>query len=109
MMEFSVTLVFWSCVTLGFFNSVIWIFFSVCACGKWICTSNKCSEGYTDIFKNTVGDEMDVDDDNEEEGDEEGDYADDGFGGDDEEEDEEGEEADTDPEDDPDVQDINWF
>jgi hypothetical protein len=24
MMEFSVTLVFWSCVTLGFFNSVWW-------------------------------------------------------------------------------------
>jgi hypothetical protein len=80
-------------------------FFSVCACGKWICTSNKCSEGYTDIFKNTLGDEVD-DDDNEDE--EEGDYADDGFGGDEEDE-EEGEDEDTDPEDDPDVQDINWF
>lgn len=84
----------------------------VCACGKWICTSNKCSEGYSDIFKNTVGDDMDDDPEQEaEDAEEDGDYAEDGFGAEDEDEDEEDkeEDADTDPEDDPDVQDINWF
>ena len=53
--------------------------FSVCACGKWVCTSEMCPQGYRDI------DRMDEDDEEEEE--------------------EEGE----DPEDDPDVQDIRWF
>jgi len=52
----------------------------VCACGKWVCTSEMCPQGYRDIER------MDKDDD--EEGEEE-----------------EGE----DPEDDPDVQDIRWF
>jgi len=55
----------------------------VCACGKWICTSEICTEGYRDI-------ENMLDDDSEEDSDEEDDY-------------------DEDPEDDPDVQDINWF
>ena len=58
--------------------------FSVCACGKWICTSEICTEGYRDI-------ENMLDDDSEEDSDEE-DY-----------------DYDEDPEDDPDVQDINWF
>ncbi len=79
--------------------------FSVCACGKWICTSKKCSEGYTDIFKNTVGDDLDEE---EPEDDPEEDYADEAAD-EDEDEDEEGEDEDTDPEEDPDVQDINWF
>jgi len=56
----------------------------VCACGKWICTSEICTEGYRDI-------ENMLDDDSEEDSDEE-DY-----------------DYDEDPEDDPDVQDINWF
>jgi len=65
----------------------------VCACGKWICTSNKCSQGYKDIFKNNVSsDEDDSDDDSFE-------YDD----GEDDSNDEE------DPEDDPDIQDIRWF
>ena len=53
--------------------------FSVCACGKWICTSQICTEGYRDIETNDVEEEDDDDDDNES------------------------------PEDDPDVKDIRWF
>ena len=69
--------------------------FSVCACGKWICTSNKCSQGYTDIFKNNVSSDEDEDDDDSFE------YDDD--------EDEDDITDEEDPEDDPDVQDIKWF
>ena len=36
--------------------------FSVCACGKWICTSEICTEGYRDIESNDV-EEGDDDDD----------------------------------------------
>ena len=56
--------------------------FSVCACGKWICTSEICPEGYRDI-DNSIDDS-----------DDDYDYS---------------EEDDEHPEDDPDVQDINWF
>ena len=52
---------------------------SVCACGKWVCTSELCVEGYQDVIH---GDSEDTDS--------EEDYG-------------------EDPEDDPDVQDINWF
>jgi len=52
----------------------------VCACGKWICTSQICTEGYRDIESNHVEDEDDDDDDDDES-----------------------------PEDDPDVKDIRWF
>jgi len=54
----------------------------VCACGKWICTSEICSEGYRDI-ENSIDDDDDYDDSSDED--------------------------DEHPEDDPDVQDINWF
>ena len=54
--------------------------FSVCACGKWVCTSEMCPQGY----RRDIGKEGDDDDEEEEEDDE-------------------------DPEDDPDVQDIRWF
>jgi len=52
----------------------------VCACGKWICTSQICTEGYRDIESNHVEDEDEDDDDDDES-----------------------------PEDDPDVKDIRWF
>lgn len=73
----------------------------VCACGKWVCTSNQCTQGYKDIFSNNVKDDIDEDDDD----------ADDDVNDDDNDEDEEEEEydEDDDPEDDPDVQEINWF
>lgn len=67
--------------------------FSVCACGKWICTSEKCSEKHTFNSKpisNNLEDPID-----EEE------YDEDYYEDDDDYEDY--------PEDDPDVQDINWF
>ena len=67
-------------------------YFSVCACGKWICTSEKCSEKHTFNLKpssNTLEDDID-----EEEYDEDYHYED---------------EDEDYPEDDPDVQDINWF
>jgi hypothetical protein len=89
---------------------IIAIFCSVCACGKWICTSNKCTEGYTDIFKNSLGEDDGMED--EEEPEDEDDYAEDAFGGDednDEEDEEPEDEEGGDPEDDPDVKDINWF
>ena len=56
--------------------------FSVCACGKWICTSQICTEGYRDIESNNV---------------------------DEEEEEEEDDDDDESPEEDPDVKDIRWF
>ena len=56
--------------------------FSVCACGKWVCTSEMCPQGY----RRDIGKEGDDDDDEDED-----------------------EEDDEDPEDDPDVQDIRWF
>jgi len=51
----------------------------VCACGKWICTSEICTEGYRDIENRIDNDYDDID------------------------------EVDEDPEDDPDVQNIKWF
>ena len=74
--------------------------FSVCACGKWVCTSNKCSQGYSDIFSNHINSdeafedsiealEQEDEDSLEDLDDEDDDYSS--------------------PEDDPDVQDINWF
>ena len=62
------------------FNIHSILHFSVCACGKWTCTSEICIEGYRDI-ENRV-------------------HEDDGDWGDEDAED---------PEDDPDVQDIRWF
>jgi len=72
----------------------------VCACGKWVCTSNKCSQGYSDIFSNHINSdeafedsiealEQEDEDSLEDLDDEDDDYSS--------------------PEDDPDVQDINWF
>ena len=54
--------------------------FSVCACGKWVCTSEMCQQGYRDV---NTGEEEE---------------------GEDEEEEEE-----ENPEDDPHVKDIRWF
>jgi len=54
----------------------------VCACGKWVCTSEMCPQGY----RRDIGKEGDDDDDEEKE-----------------------DEDDEAPEDDPDVQDIRWF
>jgi len=67
----------------------------VCACGKWVCTSNKCAEGYSDIFNRIDNDD---DDDNDD------DYSDE-----DDDDDDDDDYYDDEPEDDPDVQDINWF
>ena len=61
---------------------------SVCACGKWVCTSSKCPEKHQQDLTN-IEDILETEEDSEEYYDEE----------------EEGE----DPEDDPDVQDISWF
>jgi len=68
----------------------------VCACGKWVCTANKCTEGYADLFnKHSKNDEDYSDEDYSDEDDDE--YYDDDY------------DEENDPEDDPDVQDINWF
>ena len=66
---------------------------SVCACGKWVCTSNRCPEKHEQDLTNIedIRNTLETEEDSEE-------YYDD----DDEEEEE-------DPEDDPDVQDISWF
>ena len=65
---------------------------SVCACGKWVCTSNKCPEKHEQDLSNIedIRNTLELEEDSEE-------YYDD--------DEEEGE----DPEDDPDVQDISWF
>jgi len=95
----------------------------VCACGKWICTSQKCSQGYKDVFENNISseeedsdeydyeEEDEVEDEEEESEEEDEDDEDydmdndyyDGYSDEDDDDD------DMDPEDDPDVQDINWF
>ena len=72
--------------------SYIYNLFSVCACGKWICTSNKCPEKHSQDLSHIEDFRNAVDDYDEENSDE--------FYDDDDEED---------PEDDPDVSDINWF
>ena len=53
-------------------------YFSVCACGQWVCTSNICSQGFRDVEENFLEDDKDSD--------------------------EEGN-----PEDDPHVQNMQWF
>lgn len=73
----------------------------VCACGKWICTSQKCPEGYT----NMADISSDVNQENLLQTVEYEDYSvdyDDHYDDDDND-------YDYSPEDDPDVQDINWF
>lgn len=72
--------------------SYIYNLFSVCACGKWICTSNKCPEKHSQDLSHIEDFSNAVDDYDEEDSEE--------FYDDDDEED---------PEDDPDVSDINWF
>ena len=37
--------------------------FSVCACGKWVCTANICSQGFRDVEKKFLEDEEDTDQD----------------------------------------------
>ena len=64
--------------------------FSACACGKWICTAEKCPEKHqqgdsaSSISSNSLADDLT-------------------------EEDEDIEYDEEEPEDDPDVQDVNWF
>ena len=67
----------------------------MCACGKWICTSEKCPEGHADMLKKITNNKFPIEDSeyDESEEDDEDEYDDD----------------DEYPEDDPDVQDINWF
>ena len=66
---------------------------SVCACGKWICTAEKCPEKHhPDTLPRTDSDMEEDDDAEDEQYDDEYEY-----------------EEEFDPEDDPDVQDINWF
>ena len=72
-----------------FFSNIFNTVFSVCACGKWICTSNKCPEKHEQDLRHIEDFSNAVDEDDSEE-----------FYDDDDEED---------PEDDPDVRDINWF
>ena len=67
--------------------------FSVCACGKWICTSKKCPEKHekeVESIKN-IKNAVDNEDNSDEYYDDDDDYYE------------------EDPEDDPDVEDINWF
>ena len=66
---------------------------SVCACGKWVCTSSRCPEKHEQDLTNIedIRNTLELEEDSEE-------YYDD---------DDEGEGED--PEDDPDVQDISWF
>ena len=63
---------------------------SVCACGKWVCTSSKCPEKHEQDLTNIedIRNTLELEEDSEE-------YYDDDEG--------------EDPEDDPDVQDISWF
>ena len=68
--------------------------FSVCACGKWICTSKKCPEKHEKELQNhqsIKNNAVDNEDDSDEYYDEDDEYYE------------------EDPEDDPDVKDINWF
>ena len=68
--------------------------FSVCACGKWICTSKKCPEKHEKELQNhqsIKNNAVDNEDDSDEYYDEDDEYYE------------------EDPEDDPDVEDINWF
>ena len=75
-----------------FFRRFIYLIcFSVCACGKWICTSNKCPEKHSQDLSHIEDVSNAVDDDEE--------YSEEYYDEDEEE----------DPEDDPDVSDINWF
>ena len=72
-------------------------YFSVCACGKWICTGEKCPEKHqqkeaANIRSDSLEEEMKAEEEEEEDEIDSEEY-------DDEEQ----------PEDDPDVQDINWF
>jgi len=63
----------------------------VCACGKWVCTSNRCPEKHKQDLTNIedIRNTLETEEDSEEYYDEE--------------------EEEEDPEDDPDVQDISWF
>jgi len=66
----------------------------VCACGKWICTSKKCPEKHEKELQNhqsIKNNAVDNEDDSDEYYDEDDEYYE------------------EDPEDDPDVEDINWF
>jgi len=67
----------------------------VCACGKWICTSEKCPEGHADMLKKISNNKFPIEDSEYDESEEDDEYDDD--------------DDDEYPEDDPDVQDINWF
>lgn len=69
----------------------------VCACGKWICTSKKCPEVHADMFKKIKDNKIPIDDTE---------YDDSEVDSEEDDEDIYDEEY---PEDDPDVQDINWF
>ena len=65
---------------------------SACACGKWICTAEKCPEKHQQRNSVSLSSDSPVEDQREED------------------EDIDGEEYDEEePEDDPDVQDVNWF
>ena len=78
-------------------NSYLYLYFliptlsSVCACGKWVCTSNRCPEKHDQDLTNIedITNTLETEEDSEEYYDEE--------------------EEEEDPEDDPDVQDISWF
>ena len=72
-------------------NSIKCIVRSVCACGKWVCTSNRCPEKHDQDLTNIedITNTLETEEDSEEYYDEE--------------------EEEEDPEDDPDVQDISWF
>ena len=87
---------------------IYFIIFCVCACGKWICTSEKCGEQIKNTFSNKLAEENYDDEDDRFEYDDEDDFMDNNdlkdidnhLHNDDD---------DLEPEDDPDVQDINWF
>ena len=87
----------WSAMDGRRSNSYSYLYFllsamsSVCACGKWVCTSNKCPEKHEQDLTNIedIRNTLETEEDSEEYYDEE--------------------EEEEDPEDDPDVQDISWF
>ena len=84
----------------------------MCACGKWICSSQQCQEGYHHLFRDKLEDESErkqfqynseLAEDQEDNKNHERESKQSQHNNDISEESEE------DPEDDPDVQEIRWF
>jgi len=83
----------------------------ICGCGKWVCTANKCTQGFSEVNSNKLTGTGGVDVDKstplpaQKQSLDYDSYSDD----DDDDYVDEDEDDGEDPEDDPDVADINWF